>query len=236
MAGVEMFERELRLAIGDLRPEVVTRELALFARQSLAAMQATGEASQTYDRYVNGRLGAPEESVQLPGPILYVFSNWRLVIETALVELQKRVPRKSGMYAASFIVVVGGRVVTSFDAIPAESQVVILNTRPYTRKMEVGANGRARPNGPGKKHFENTKTALNSRFRGAFSVTTTFVRASNGLHPEIPYILKGSAPDRAAAQSRRSSAFRAGRSVLARRKDTDAGQPLTYPALVIDPI
>jgi hypothetical protein len=34
-------------------------------------------------------------------------------------------------------------------------------------------------------------------------------------------------------QSRRSSAFRAGKTVLVSRKDTRAGQPLTYPALVL---
>lgn len=206
MAGVEFFERELRLAIGDLRPEVMQKNLALFARQSLAEVQANGQAPQTYDRYVNGRLGAAEESVRLPGPILYVFSNWNLVIEAALVELKKRVPQKSGRYAGSFLVVVGGKVVTSYASIPADAEVVIVNSRPYTRRLEVGKSS------TGRKHFERAKTALNSRFRGAFSATTMFLKVSGGLHPEMPYILRGSS---------------------GKRKDSQAGQPITYPALVL---
>jgi hypothetical protein len=47
------------------------------------------------------------------------------------------------------------------------------------------------------------------------------------------YVLKGRQPRRLAVQSKRSSAFRAGRRYLAGRRDTAAGQRMTYPALII---
>jgi hypothetical protein len=61
-------ERELVIATQGLAPAQVNARLASYAKQELAKALAEG-ASQTYDRYVNGRIGAVEESVQAPGPI-----------------------------------------------------------------------------------------------------------------------------------------------------------------------
>jgi hypothetical protein len=209
MPGFELFERDLRLVVADLDPAVIQRELAAYAKRSVTDVVSSGQAPAIYDRYVNGRLGAPEESVTLPGPIVYVFSNWRLAIETALTELERRVPRRSGRYAASFIATVGGSIVTDFSNIAPESEVVILNAQPYTRKMEVGANK------TGARHFELAKGAFNRRFGGAFAASTMFLNAKSGIHPLIPYILKGN---------------------NGRRKDSQAGAPITYPALVLNAV
>lgn len=200
------FEGQLNAILTDVRPENIDKQLAAFAKQTVAQLISSGQASREYDLYVNNRPATTEDVVKAPGPILYVFSNWRAVIEEALMALKSRVPQKSGRYAASFLVVVGGRVVTSYDAIPASAQVIILNSRPYTRKMETGGNK------TGARHFENAKSAVNRRFAGAFMATTTFLKASGGLHPDIPYILRGSS---------------------SRRKDSKAGMPLTYPALIL---
>src|SRR6185369_10254520 len=98
MAGMEFFERDLRLATAGLEPDAINAALAKFARAELAKTIAGG-APQQYEKFVNGRAGAVEESVKAPGPIVYVFTNWSLVINAALQELQKRSPRRSGRYA-----------------------------------------------------------------------------------------------------------------------------------------
>lgn len=201
-----LFERELKLAISDLEPAAIRRELASYARRSVAEVISSGQAPAEYDRYVNGRLGEAEEAVQLPGPIVYVFQNWRLVINAAIDELQKRVPRRSGRYAASFIVTVNGKPVTNFDDIPGGAEVIIINAQPYTRKMESGANK------TGARHFDLSKAAVNRRFRGAFNAQVAFLNVSGGIDPRVPYILKRSA---------------------GKRKDRQAGMPITYPALMI---
>jgi hypothetical protein len=204
MAGMEFFERDLRIATAGLEPTQVNAALAKFARAELAKAIAAG-ASPQYDRYVNGRAGAAEESVVAPGPILYVFTNWTLVINTALEELKKRAPRRTGRYANSFIVVVGGRtVVTDYSKLRPDSEVIILNAYPSTRKIETGYNG------PGKRHFDLSKVALNGRFKGAFQFEMKYVDVPGGIAAGVPYLLKRTTKRRA------------------------AGTPLTYPALVIN--
>jgi hypothetical protein len=227
--GFEFFERDLRVATAGMEPEEINKAVAAFARQEVRRVIAEGIASPEYERYVNGVPGAPEEAYKAPGSIVYEFTNWPLVIQSALAELQKRSPRRSGRFAGSFIVIVGGRIVTEYRSIPAAAEVIIVNFQPYTRKAETGLLKQ-----PKRYVFDGTKRVLNSRFNGVFKAETRFLNIGSGVHPEIPYILKGRVKVRAAAQNNRSSAFRAGRSTLSSRKETAAGQALTYPAIVIN--
>lgn len=208
--GFEHFDRDLQLALVDMEPEAMRRELAAFARSSLAEVISSGQAPAEYERFVNDRAGVPEEAVELPGPIVYLFTNWKLVIETALAELSKRVPRRTGRYAGSFIVTVNGAQITGFDRIPAHAEVVIFNAQPYTRKLETqGAGYRVA------KHFTPVRGIINRRFSGAFASEVKFLSVSGGVDPRVPYILKRSA---------------------GRRKDRQAGMPITYPALILNAI
>lgn len=210
-ARVTLFKRELKLATADLEPDAINKALAAFARRSLAHVLSAG-ASPSYDRIVNGRIGAAEESVQAPGPIVYEFSNWRLVVNAALDELKARSPRRSGRYQSSFLVIVGGRtVVTDFSKIRANAEVIILNAQPYTRKIEVGAMRMSVP----EQHFEFARGALSRRFGKAFRIERKFVNVPEGIHPLMPYRLKG----------RRS------RDKISRRDGL-----LSYPALVLNPV
>ncbi|TIP07801.1 hypothetical protein [Mesorhizobium sp.] len=207
MAGFEFFERDLKLATAGMEPETISKALAAFSRQELKRVIAEGIASPIYDRYVNGVYNAPEEAVKAPGPIVYEFINWPLVINAALQELIRRSPRRSGRYAGSFVVVVGGRtVVTDYSRLRADAEVIIFNVQPYTRKTETGYNG------PGKRHFELSKGALNRRFNGVFRFETKYVDVPGGINPLAPYKL------------RRTTRRRA------------AGTPLTYPAIIINPV
>lgn len=206
MAGLETIERQLKLATRDLEPAEINRRLAGFARSELAKALAAGEASEPYDVYVNGVRGAREETVQAPGPILYVFSNWPLVINAALNELRRRSPHRTGRYAASFIVLADGRPVTSFGAIGAGAEVIVFNSRPFTRKIEVGGNR------TGRRHIDASRAALARRFGEAFRFETRYLSIGPGIDPEVPYLLR-----------------RGGR-----RKGRRAGQAISYPAIVIN--
>lgn len=203
---LEFFGREIAVATRGLTPEAINRKLAAFARSELAEAIARGEASESYDVFVNGRKGAVEETVKAPGPILYVFTNWEIILTTALQELAKRAPRRSGRFASSFIVVVAGRVVTDFKSIAAESEVIITNFRPYTRKIETGAM-----KSPRRAVFDGAQRVLAARFRAAFAIKDTFLNIGGGVHPMMPYIL------------RRDGG----------RRGRRAGNTLTYPSLVI---
>lgn len=231
MARFEAFDRELRLATEGLEPDALNKALAAFAKREVRKLISSGQASANYERYVNNQPGLPEEAVVAPGPIVYDFVNWSAIIRTALEELQKRVPRKSGRYAGGFMVLANGHPVREYKAIPTEAEVIIFNTRPYTRKMEVGGNK------TGAKHFDAVRRLLATRYRDVFEVgKVRFLDIGGGLHPDVPYILKGEAPLVAAKKTRRSSAFRAGRATLARDQRRQAGMPIAYPAIIINAV
>jgi hypothetical protein len=204
MARFETFERDLRLATKGL-PEEISKELAKFARRELRRVISAGQASENYQKFVNGREGAAEETVKAPGPILYIFSNWKPVIEAALQELRNRSPRRSGQYRSGFVVTVGGRtVVTNFENIDADAEIVIFNRLPYTRKIEVGTMKKMSVPAH---HFNAARAAVSSRFSRAFKIEHRFVSIPGGVVAGAPYI---------------------------DREGKGIGKPLSYPALVIN--
>lgn len=212
---LETFERDIRLATQDLDPKVVGQALARFAKEELQKAIDAGEASETYERFVNGRKGAPEESVIPPGPIVYVFAYWPLIIRSAIEELKKRVPVRTGRYAGSFVVLANGAVVSDFGSIDGDAEVVIFNAQPYTRKMEVGANR------TGARHFEGARLAVNRLYKAAARAEVIFLNVAPGVRVGVPYLLRG---------FRKASRSRAPRV----RKDRAPGQPISYPALVLN--
>jgi hypothetical protein len=234
MAAFEFPDLDRLFTGTDVDPVVAQRSFVAYAQSEVDALISSGQASPHYETYVNYHPG-PLASVVLPGPAVFVFSNWSVVINAAL-EILRRLSESKGKYANSFIVTVDGVRVTDYTAIPPKSEVTIINAQPYTRKMEVGANK------SGKRHFERAKSQFNTRFGntagkiGAFKASTTFVNAKAGLDPLIPYILRRGPKLVAAKQNSRSSAFREQRSHLSRRKDSQPGQPITYPSLTIEPV
>lgn len=202
---MQFFERDLRLATAGLEPAAVAKALAKFARSELSKAIAAG-ASPQYETFVNGRSGAALESVVPPGPIVFLFSNWGLVIGAAIEELKRRAPRKSGRYANSFVVVANQRPVTDLKTIGADAEVIIFNRQPYTRKLETVQAG------AGQRMFD-TLLSLRRRFKSGFKFESRFLDIRGGVAPAVPYILKRSA---------------------GRRKDRAAGQPISYPAILIN--
>lgn len=209
MAKIEEFGKEVRLATAGLSHDAISRELARFAREELAKVIQSGEGSPVYDLYVNGRPATTEETVDAPGPIVYEFSWWRVIIRFALDWLEKNSPRRSGKFAASFIVLVDGKPVTNFDNIAPTAEVMITNAQPYVRKVQVGAMTMSVP----ARIFDRARGATSRKFGSqAFRYEVRFLSLGGGIHPLIPYVLRHS---------------------QGRRKDRQAGMPITYPALIM---
>lgn len=232
MARFETFDRDIRVATAGMEPEAVSAMLAAFARAELARVIQSGEGSPLYDRFVNGRPGLVEDDVVPPGPIVYVFNWWKVIIVAALEALKAASPRKSGRYQDSFVVIVDGRPVASFDDIPSQAEVIITNVQPYTRKIFTGAMPAMTVPA---RNFDKARTALFRQVgRPMLNAQVKFLTLPGGIHPLAPYILKGGQKPRAAALTNRSRAFREGRRFLGGRQDRVAGQPLTYPSLVMN--
>ncbi len=235
MAGFEAFDRELQLATAGLDPEAINRELAMFAQRQLRAAIDRG-ASPLYSMFVNGRPSSSEFEVQAPGPIVYEFSLWEPVITFALDELKRRSPVKSGRFRNSFIVASGNKIVTDYDAISNRAEVIITNFQPYIRKAEAGLLGVGRF-----AIFDGTKRALSRNFGSAgrntgagFRFEARWLTIKSGLHPDIPYTLKGEYANRYNSYRAKLKAGKTKRIPgYFRRKTRDAGEPITYPAVIM---
>ncbi|UDF29386.1 UNVERIFIED_ORG: hypothetical protein LHK14_18010 [Roseateles sp. XES5] len=212
MATFESFEQEIQMATIGISPEAINRALANFARSELRKAQAVG-ASRTYQLFVNGRPASSEDEVMAPGPIVYQFSLWGEIINFAIAELQRRSPVRTGRFRNSFIVLVDGQLVQATRDVPAMSEIIITNFQPYIRKAEAGLLGTKRF-----AIFDGTKRALARKFGNegrrdaGYLFETKWLNIAAGVHPEIPYILKHS---------------------QGRRKDRQAGMPISYPAVVM---
>ncbi|PDT77184.1 hypothetical protein [Bradyrhizobium sp. C9] len=212
MPRISTFERDLKFATAGIAPENIAKEMAAFARSELSKAIQEGTGSERYDKYVNGRLDAEEETVVPPGPILYVFRWWQEIIELALQAAVDRSPEKSGDYKKSWFIMTPGGIVANFDSISINSTVILTNNRAYSRKIDVGHMRMSVPPGI----IEDVRKMVMSRFGNFVTAKRTMITLPGG------YILKGR--------------FRRGYRPFARtklRSDTAAGAQMTYPALVM---
>ncbi|MCG5239523.1 hypothetical protein MCW82_07045 [Azospirillum doebereinerae] len=200
---VAAFDRGLRLFVQDCQPAEISRALATFARASRDAAIAEGVAAPTYRTIVDGTPDASEDRVRPDGKIVYEFDVWDGVIPYALAFARARSPRQSGAYAASWFAMVNGNPWAEGGNIPPGAEVIVVNDQPYHRKIHVGAMEMSVPPGI----VEDLRQAVQRRFGRTLKAEVSFIQLVGG------YVLKG--------RSRRH------------RKDSRAGQPLTYPALVM---
>lgn len=180
--GLKAFDRTVSFNPGSADTKWIEAELAKFARDELRAVQRDGSGSAQYLKAVNGRRGVPEESVIAPGAIVYSFDWLRQATGLALRYLKTTAPRRSGRYRRSFIVTADGREVAP-ERIALGSTVLIVNTQPYSRKIQIGFKGFESHRGL----FDAAARRVRAEFRGLVKTRVTFVSLSGA------YTLKRSA-------------------------------------------
>lgn len=144
-----------QMIAAELSPAARSAKLAEFARQGVAGLVASGRASPTYCRFVDGAEGAQESAVRPNGLIEYQFSYIADVVLFALVFLRARSPvgpgapksrEAPGPFRDAFMVGVDGRPVpaASFQprSVPLNAEIIIYNRQPYSRKIDVQLVGR----------------------------------------------------------------------------------------------
>ncbi|CAO3445722.1 hypothetical protein [Azospirillum argentinense] len=228
MAGAQAFRRSLHLFVDrTLSPEAQSRRLAQRARQERDALIADGRASPSYRWWVDGREGVPEELVQPAngGRIVYRFNSLGAVTAFALAFLIERSPPRSSApinprtgktahYRDGFYVGVGGKFIPAAtfnpSAVPPGAEIVIGNTQPYSRKVDVQLVGMEPlmftvPAGL----FDDAAKAVNAQYGD-------FVKAKRVYSMSFP-----------GQYQLRQEQFRKGRS---RKRE---GKPVESPALII---
>jgi hypothetical protein len=212
VSRIKFSAEDIRLATKSIEPEAIAAELADFARTELAGSISSGEGSKLYQRFVNGREGAAEETVVPPGPIVYQFSWWPEIITFALEALVARSPEKSGRYKRSWFAMLAETRLVSFDDLPINAEVTLTNDQPYSRKIETGHMQMSVPHGV----VEDVRQMVQRQYGALIMAQKKMILLQGG------YILKGH--------------FTKGIRQFSRKKlqrDTQAGQPVTYPALVL---
>lgn len=221
----QAFRQQIRVFTNEnLGPAARSARLANIARSALADLQAEGRAGSTYRLFVDGQPATTEYSVRGDGTgrILYAFSYIADAVTFALDFLRARAPVRTGLYAHSWWIGIDGRFVKadSFDPndIPAAAEIIIGNTQPYNRKVDVQRNG-TKPLRfsvpPGE--YDDCVAALKQRFGNTMTAKRVYDYNFPGK-----YILRN--------HQVRKGGRRAGAVV---RKAGDAGQS---PAIVINPI
>jgi hypothetical protein len=174
---VAAFRQQVQAYINvNLSPAARSKILADTARAGLADLIATGRASTSYNTFVDGRRDGNEDDVigTGGGSILYRFDMQAQAAVFALAFLMARGPARSGKFRNSFFVGVDGRFVAAAqfnpDSVQPGAEIVIGNTLPQTRKIDVqlANNTRLRylvPSGM----FDDCVAALKSKFGGSIA-------------------------------------------------------------------
>ena len=130
--------------VGRLTGADAQRAVANVARQYRDEVIASGRATGAYTTTVDGALGADESSVRPDGEIIYRFNGVAAAVEFALDYVRTRSPMgpsRGGHYKDSWTTWVDGVLYTGAARdIPAGVEVFIVNTQPYSRKIDMGAN------------------------------------------------------------------------------------------------
>lgn len=222
------YSRQIEVFISrNLSPQKQSQVLASFARAEVARLQAEGRASLSYNVFVDGRENVPLETVRPDGRIFYIFSGLSEAISFALGYCIARSPRggprskSPGTYRRSWFVLVNGRVWNAdFRDIPGDAEVMIVNTQPYHRKLEMTRGG-----------TKATVTYLcvqeiKKRFRRLYA-NHDFLELPGGPAP-APYRLKGGFVSRPVTFNERKRIVKTGKP-----KFSNKGEAMTYPAVIL---
>jgi hypothetical protein len=162
---VEAIDRDIVLALDDLAPEAQSLAFAAAARTALAEAQEINRAAlgrvPPHETVVDGRAGAPLESVRPGGTIAFtfVFHELEEVFVWIWAQLAKHAPVRTGRFSTSFVFLADGVEVASPFNVPEAGEYFFSNVQPYTRKIERGLSPQA-PNGV----FEAVAAMAASRF------------------------------------------------------------------------
>ena len=177
---IDALDRDISLIIAEeLSPEAQSRHVAAMARQLRDEAAATNRAltgqEPTWTTTVDGRAGAAEETVKVPGRIDYDFDAGSDVVAYVVGLIAKTAPKRSGRYAKSVAIYADGVEVETIGGTLDAEEIVVVSTVAYARKIERGRKGYA-PGGV----FEGVAAMAMSRYGNMASIKYTFASPLGG--------------------------------------------------------
>ncbi len=107
------------------------------AKNEHAKIMQSDPRPSRFTRMVDGVRGAPEESVQIGGVIRYNYNRLDEVVRFAMETLFDLSPVLSGEYRNRHQLFVGGAEATNLRDWDGRSDIIVTNTLPYSRKIEM---------------------------------------------------------------------------------------------------
>lgn len=178
MSAIQAFRRTVTVDWPKGMESAAKAMLIKTAREGHAAIMSK-QGNPAFEVYAN-RPGNPNiESVVLPGPIVYKYSNIRSIVELALDELRKASPVVSGDYARSHMLFVNGMKVETLPTdIKPSDEIMIANPVPYARRIEIGKTKAGRDfvvQVPNRIYERVVKNVLAARYRNVAKITFGYV-------------------------------------------------------------
>ena len=144
------------------------RLLVATAKAQHSAVMKADPRPGSFRRWVDGREGAPEDSVKPTGVILYVYDRLEEVVRFAMDRLFANSPVRSGAYRSSHTLFLNGAAVRNLRGWKEGDEVAISNTVPYARKIELGV---MRMRVPATDHvYERSHREVRRRFGNVASI------------------------------------------------------------------
>lgn len=177
---IDALDRDVSLIIDEeLSPEAQSRQVAAMARQLRDEAAATNRAltgqESTWTTIVDGKAGATEETVKVPGRIDYDFDAGSDVVSFVVGLIAKTAPKRSGRYAKSLAIYADGVEVETVGGTLDAEEIIVVSTVAYARKIERGRKGYA-PGGV----FEGVAAMAMSRYGNMASIKFTFAAPLGG--------------------------------------------------------
>lgn len=152
--------------------EATQQFLVQTAKREHARVMNTDPRPQRFTRTVDGKRGAIEDVVKPDGIIVYDYPRMDEIVQFAMNTLFDLSPVLSGDYRNSHQLFVGGAAVSNLASWDGESDIVIVNYVPYSRKIELG---KMRMRVPGTDHvYEQAQFLINQRYGNVAAVKFTF--------------------------------------------------------------
>jgi hypothetical protein len=186
-------------------PKAQSALLAAFAEEKIEEAKAQNKqvlgAVPPYDVYVDGREGAPLESVKPDGTIRAEFQLVNEALAWISTQLQLHSPVLTGRYAKSHELFADGVDTENPNAAPPAEEYVFINIQPYARKIEgyrglggVVHRGPSSPQAPDGV-YQAVATLAQRRFGNVAKITFSYRTAIGGA------IIGGKAGDRASERN-----------------------------------
>lgn len=137
MARLQSVSQQINIA-KQATTEATYKMLVARAKHEHAKVLATAPKPESFERYVDGRQGAVEESVKPFGVITYLYSRYDEIVEFALATLREGSPVDSGAYRKSHTLYVGGAPTASLAGYDGRAEVFIASPLEYSRIIELG--------------------------------------------------------------------------------------------------